>query len=130
MSNQSLAGIESRRAPVSEGSPVRVIARLSAIDRFLPLWIFGAIGLGLWIANRWPGFAAHLDTAKVGGVSAPIALGLFWMMYPVLARVRYETVGHHARNTRLLGTSLVLNWIIGPVVMFALAWLFLNTGMG
>jgi ACR3 family arsenite transporter len=104
---------------------VRVIARLSAIDRFLPLWIFAAIGIGLWIGHQWPGFALHLDAAKVGGVSAPIALGLFWMMYPVLARVRYETVGRHARNTRLLGTSLALNWVIGPIVMFTLAWVFL-----
>jgi len=115
----------SRRAPASGGPPVPGIARLSPVDRYLPLWIFAAIGLGLWIGHQWPGFAVRLDAARVGGVSAPIAIGLFWMMYPVLARVRYETVGQHARNTRLLGTSLVLNWIIGPVVMFTLAWIFL-----
>ncbi|HEX6643190.1 MAG TPA: ACR3 family arsenite efflux transporter, partial [Gemmatimonadales bacterium] len=62
---------------------------------------------------------------QVGGVSAPIALGLFWMMYPVLARVNYESVGRHARNRRLLGTSLLLNWVLGPLVMFGLAWLLL-----
>lgn len=125
MTDRSLAAAESGRAPAGDASSARVIARLSAIDRYLPLWIFGAIGLGLAVGHRWPGFAVHLDAARVGGVSAPIALGLFWMMYPVLARVRYESIGQHARNTRLLGTSLVLNWIIGPVVMFVLAWLFL-----
>ena len=125
MIDPSRTATASRHAPASEGSPAHVVQRLSTIDRFLPIWIFAAIGLGLWIGHRWPGVAVHLDAAKVGGVSAPIAVGLFWMMYPVLARVRYETIGRHARNTRLLGTSLVLNWIIGPVVMFALAWLFL-----
>jgi ACR3 family arsenite transporter len=113
------------RAPAGAGLPVHVMARLSAIDRYLPLWIFGAIALGLWIGHQWPGFAVQLDTARIGGVSAPIALGLFWMMYPVLARVRYESVRSHARNTRLLGTSLALNWIVGPIVMFVLAWVFL-----
>jgi ACR3 family arsenite transporter len=113
------------RAPAGAGLPVHVMARLSAIDRYLPLWIFGAIALGLWIGHQWPGFAVQLDAARIGGVSAPIALGLFWMMYPVLARVRYESVRSHARNTRLLGTSLALNWIVGPIVMFVLAWVFL-----
>ncbi len=125
MNGDPLVTAAPRHAPVSDGPPVRVIARLSAVDRYLPLWIFAAIGLGLWIGHQWPGFAVRLDAARIAGVSAPIAVGLFWMMYPVLARVRYETVGQHARNTRLLGTSLVLNWVIGPVVMFALAWIFL-----
>ena len=62
---------------------------------------------------------------QVAGVSVPIAIGLLWMMYPVLAKVRYESIGRHAGDTRLLGTSLVLNWVVGPLVMFALAWLFL-----
>ena len=125
VSDRPLLAAGPRRAPASDSSSARVIARLSTIDRYLPLWIFAAIGLGLWIGRRWPGFAVELDAAKIGGVSAPIALGLFWMMYPVLARVRYESIGRHARNTRLLGTSLVLNWLVGPVVMFALAWLLL-----
>ena len=98
-------------------------ARLSFVDRFLPLWIVVAMLLGLGLGRAWPGLGAVLDRLQVGGVSAPIAFGLFWMMYPVLAKVRYETIGRHAKNGRLLGTSLALNWIIGPVVMFALAWL-------
>ncbi len=99
--------------------------RLSRLDRLLPLWILLAMAGGLGLGRLWPDLGALLDRVQVAGVSVPIAIGLFWMMYPVLARVRYESVGAHARNTRLLGTSLALNWIIGPLVMFLLAWLFL-----
>ncbi len=100
-------------------------ARLSTLDRFLPLWILGAMALGLALGRVWPTLGAVLDRVQVAGVSVPIAIGLFWMMYPVLARVRYETVGRHTRDRRFLGTSLVLNWIVGPLLMFGLAWLFL-----
>jgi ACR3 family arsenite transporter len=99
--------------------------RLSKLDRFLPAWILLAMLLGLALGRQWPTLGAALDRVQVAGVSAPIAIGLFWMMYPVLARVRYESVGRHTRDHRFLGTSLVLNWIVGPVVMFALAWIFL-----
>ena len=102
-----------------------VTGRLSFIDRLLPLWILLAMATGLGAGRLSPDLGAALNRVQVAGVSVPIAIGLFWMMYPVLAKVRYETVGRHAANTRLLGTSLVLNWIIGPLVMFALAWLFL-----
>jgi arsenite transporter len=102
-----------------------VVRRLSALDRFLPVWIFLAMALGIVLGRLFPGLGALLDRVQVAGVSVPIAIGLLWMMYPVLARVRYESIGGHIRDTRLLGTSLVLNWVIGPVVMFALAWLFL-----
>jgi ACR3 family arsenite transporter len=102
-----------------------VLARLSALDRYLPLWIFGAMVLGLGLGRAWPGLGAALDAVQIAGVSVPIAIGLLWMMYPVLAKVRYESIGTHAANPRLLGTSLVLNWVIGPLVMFGLAWLFL-----
>ena len=105
--------------------PMRVSARLSFLDRFLPVWILLAMGLGLGLGRLWPDLGAALNRVQVAGVSVPIAIGLFWMMYPVLAKVRYETVGRHARHTRLLGTSLVLNWIVGPLLMFALAWAFL-----
>ena len=101
------------------------VARLSTLDRFLPVWILGAMGLGLALGRLWPGLGAVLDRVQVAGVSVPIAIGLFWMMYPVLAKVRYETIGRHTRDTRLLGTSLILNWVIGPLVMFGLAWAFL-----
>jgi ACR3 family arsenite transporter len=83
------------------------------------------MALGLLLGRVWPGLGAALDRVQLAGVSVPIAAGLLWMMYPVLAKVRYETIGRHARDTKLLGTSLVLNWIVGPLVMLGLAWLFL-----
>ena len=101
-------------------------SRLSFLDRYLPVWILGAMGLGLGLGRLWPGLGAELDRVQLGGVSVPIAIGLLWMMYPVLAKVRYDAVGRHARDPRLLTTSLVLNWIIGPLLMFGLAWLFLS----
>jgi arsenite transporter len=104
---------------------VGVLGRLSLIDRFLPVWIFGAMGLGLLLGRAFPDLGAALDRIKVAGVSLPIGLGLLWMMYPVLARVRYESIGTHVANRALLGTSLFLNWVLGPIVMFTLAWLLL-----
>ncbi len=102
--------------------PASITRRLSTLDRFLPLWIFGAMGLGLLLGRLFPDLGALLDRVQVAGVSVPIGLGLLWMMYPVLAKVRYESIGAHVAHRRLLGTSLVLNWVVGPVVMFALAW--------
>jgi len=81
--------------------------------------------LGIGLGRAFPGLGAALDRVQVAGVSVPIAIGLLWMMYPVLAKVRYESIGAHARDTKLLGTSLVFNWVLGPIVMFALAWIFL-----
>jgi ACR3 family arsenite transporter len=83
------------------------------------------MALGVLLGRVYPGLGAALDRVQVAGVSVPIALGLLWMMYPVLAKVRYETIGRHARDTKLLGTSLVLNWVLGPLVMLGLAWAFL-----
>jgi ACR3 family arsenite transporter len=103
-------------------SDAPVLKRLSKLDRFLPLWIFGAMGAGLLIGRLFPGLGAVLDRVQVAGVSVPIGLGLLWMMYPVLAKVRYESIGAHVADRRLIGTSLVLNWVVGPLVMFALAW--------
>ncbi len=102
-----------------------VLTRLSTLDRYLPLWIFASMALGLGLGRAWPGLGAALDAVQVAGVSVPIAIGLLWMMYPVLAKVRYESIGRHAADTKLLGTSLFFNWVLGPLVMFALAWLFL-----
>lgn len=99
--------------------------KLSVIDRFLPLWIFLAMGLGVGLGRAVPSLGPALDTLKVGGVSLPIAIGLFWMMYPVLAKVRYGRLGTVGRNPRLFLTSLVLNWVVGPILMFSLAWLLL-----
>lgn len=102
-----------------------VVQRLSKLDRFLPLWIFGAMAIGIALGRVFPGLGAALDTVKIAGVSVPIGVGLLWMMYPVLAKVRYESIGAHIADRKLLTTSLVLNWVIGPVVMFTLAWLLL-----
>lgn len=102
-----------------------VLQRLSTLDRFLPVWIFTAMALGILLGRVYPNLGAALDRVQVAGVSLPIAVGLLWMMYPVLAKVRYETIGTYARDTRLLGTSLVLNWVVGPLLMLGLAWAFL-----
>lgn len=99
--------------------------RLSFIDRFLPVWIFAAMGLGLGLGRAFPSLGARLDTVKLDTVSLPIALGLLWMMYPVLAKVRYREVGKLATRGRLFTASLVLNWIVGPLLMFGLAWALL-----
>ena len=104
---------------------MKIAARLSAIDRFLPVWIFAAMGLGIALGRVYPAIGPMLDTVKVGGVSLPIAVGLFWMMYPVLAKVRYGKLGSVGANGKLFTTSLVFNWVVGPLVMFALAWVLL-----
>ncbi|MEX2179519.1 MAG: ACR3 family arsenite efflux transporter [Gemmatimonadaceae bacterium] len=110
-------------SPADESAPI--LKRLSTLDRFLPLWIFVAMALGIALGRIYPGLGALLDRVQVAGVSVPIGIGLLWMMYPVLAKVRYETIGAHVSNRKLLGTSLVLNWVLGPLVMFALAWALL-----
>jgi ACR3 family arsenite transporter len=111
--------------PTTPIATASVVRRLSTLDRFLPLWIFGAMGLGLALGRIFPDLGAALDRVKVAGVSVPIGIGLLWMMYPVLAKVRYETIGRHVRDTKLMGTSLFFNWVLGPIVMFVLAWIFL-----
>jgi len=102
-----------------------VIGRLSTLDRFLPIWIGIAMALGLLLGRLLPSMQGALDSMKVDQTSLPIAIGLMAMMYPVLARVKYEEMGHLTGDRRMLGLSLVLNWIIGPALMFALAWIFL-----
>ncbi|MFH8569204.1 ACR3 family arsenite efflux transporter [Streptomyces sp. NPDC017993] len=102
-----------------------VAARLSFLDRFLAVWILVAMGIGLGLGRLIPGLGDVLAQITVTGVSLPIALGLLVMMYPVLAKVRYDRLETVTRDRRLLIPSLVVNWILGPAIMFALAWIFL-----
>jgi arsenite transporter len=106
-----------------------VLRRLSTLDRFLPLWIGLAMAAGLGLGRLVPSLNDGLDKLQVGTVSLPIALGLLLMMYPVLAKVRYEELGRAQHdgvsNVMFFGTSLFLSWVVGPALMFALAWLLL-----
>jgi ACR3 family arsenite transporter len=102
-----------------------VLHRLSFLDRFLPVWIVAAMAAGLGLGAVVPGLQDALDAVKIGQVSLPIALGLLLMMYPVLAKVRYDRLDTVTRDRRTMVLSLVLNWLVGPALMFALAWLML-----
>lgn len=102
-----------------------VAAQLSTLDRYLPAWIVLAMVAGLLLGRLVPGLNAALDAVKIGQVSLPIAIGLLVMMYPVLAKVRYAETDRVTRDHRLMGLSLVLNWVVGPALMFGLAWAFL-----
>ncbi|ROR72780.1 ACR3 family arsenite transporter [Bogoriella caseilytica] len=102
-----------------------VVARLSTLDKYLPVWIVAAMAGGLALGAFVPAVGAWLHAVEIGNVSVPIAAGLLLMMYPVLAKVRYNETGRVARDKRLIIASLALNWLVGPALMFALAWLFL-----
>ena len=103
----------------------RVAARLSTLDRLLPVWIAVAMALGLLLGRLIRGLGGVLSAVQVDGISLPIALGLLVMMYPVLAKVRYDRLDTVTGDRRLLASSLLLNWVFGPAVMFTLAWLLL-----
>jgi arsenical-resistance protein len=102
-----------------------VVGKLSTLDRFLPVWIGVAMLAGLLLGSWIPGLNTALNDVEIDGISLPIALGLLIMMYPVLAKVRYDKLDSVTGDRKLLVSSLVLNWILGPALMFALAWLLL-----
>ncbi|MFD7199209.1 ACR3 family arsenite efflux transporter [Streptomyces sp. NPDC059893] len=102
-----------------------IVAKLSTLDRYLAVWILIAMGVGLGLGRLIPGLNDALAKVGIGGVSLPIALGLLVMMYPVLAKVRYDKLDTVTGDKKLMVSSLVINWIVGPAVMFALAWIFL-----
>jgi len=117
MRNQTMTGAAPRSADD---------VKLSRTDRLLPLWIGAAMVAGLLLGRWMPGLDDALDAVKIGQTSLPIAVGLLLMMYPVLAKVRYDEIGRIAADRRMMTASLVLNWIVGPAVMFAFAWLLLS----
>nr|WP_308219418.1 ACR3 family arsenite efflux transporter [Glutamicibacter halophytocola] len=110
-------------APVPDTAPVA--QKLSFLDRYLALWILLAMAAGLGLGRIFPQLGELLDRFTVAGVSVPIAIGLLVMMYPVLAKVRYNETGRVLADKKLMITSLVINWILAPAFMFVLAWIFL-----
>lgn len=102
-----------------------VLGQLSTLDRFLPLWIGLAMAIGLALGRIFPDLNDQLDRVKIDQTSLPIAIGLLGMMYPVLAKVRYDRLGAVTADKPLVASSLLLNWIVGPALMFTLAWVFL-----
>ncbi|WP_189037186.1 ACR3 family arsenite efflux transporter [Streptomyces daqingensis] len=117
-----------RTEPSSPATPEAapgVVAKLSTLDRFLAVWILIAMALGLGLGRMIPGLDDALSRVEIGGISLPIAVGLLIMMYPVLAKVRYDKLDAVTGDRKLMLASLVINWLLGPAVMFALAWIFL-----
>ncbi|MBW0105867.1 ACR3 family arsenite efflux transporter [Pseudonocardia sp. KRD291] len=123
MSTENSTGAAQRAA--TDPGEAGVVAKLSTLDRFLPVWIVVAMAVGLLLGRLIPSLAPALDAIAINGTSVPIAIGLLVMMYPVLAKVRYDRLDSVTGDKRLLISSLVLNWVLGPALMFALAWLLL-----
>ncbi|MGJ7540638.1 ACR3 family arsenite efflux transporter [Brevibacterium luteolum] len=110
-------------APAPATASGTVLEEMSFLDRWLPAWILLAMGAGLLLGALVPGLSEALNAVTIGQVSVPIAIGLLVMMYPVLAKVRYDETRRVTANRRLLALSIILNWLVGPALMFALAWL-------
>ncbi|NLE75363.1 MAG: arsenical-resistance protein, partial [Chloroflexi bacterium] len=116
---------DAHQSRAAAGPRPSVMGQLSLLDRFLPIWIFAAMAVGVGLGYLFPGIADAFDALRIDTVSLPIAVGLLWMMYPVLAKVKYEELGRIVTAWKLFAVSVVLNWIIGPAIMFGLAWAFL-----
>lgn len=112
-------------ADQATGGDDSIVKKLSTLDRYLAVWILLAMAVGLGLGRLIPGMNGALAKIEIGGISLPIALGLLVMMYPVLAKVRYDRLDRVTGDRTLMVSSLVINWIVGPAVMFALAWIFL-----
>ncbi|MER6415127.1 ACR3 family arsenite efflux transporter [Streptomyces humidus] len=121
----SSAGPATADGASSAGGDDSIVKKLSALDRYLAVWILLAMAVGLGLGRVVPGLNDALAKIEIAGISLPIALGLLVMMYPVLAKVRYDKLDSVTGDKKLMVSSLVVNWIVGPAVMFALAWIFL-----
>jgi ACR3 family arsenite transporter len=121
-----MSDVVSERPVPGSTDKTAVVVRLSFLDRFLPVWIIAAMTVGIALGRAVTNLNRHLDAIQVtSGTPLPIFIGLLVMMYPVLAKVRYGQLGSVTRDRRMLISSLVLNWVVGPAVMFTLAWLLL-----